>query len=529
MHSRLTPFEPWRFKPDFHRALDKAAPDKLICKQIANRLMEYLGSKRLLLEPNLNLSGTVLMRLLLWLFLFVFSLQASAFTPCRIPGYPYAIECLSLQLESPVSKKHVLKVTVFKVASRVRYPKPSPVIWIPDGISQPASQRATFIINSLSKLRNRRDILWLEFSPAQESLDPQCGKKDARESSVMMRLNRFDHDDYLHQCRAQLGKLGSLDEVSEQALAKYYEAVANVLELKQVTIFAERSGAAVASAWQTHSPGRILFQVWDNPVISPSLKTQIQSASQILHNVHIQCMLSKQCPFNAPEVESDLNRLFERLPVTLTVRNPLTYAPENIILTAPFLSFAVLQMLNSPFYAQQLPNLLHAALSGDFNPFYQTFASQWTRRKPVINDPLYLAEQCMPWIRSRDAEQVWQTRSRFEATMFEQIKKRYQKLCTNIDMTVRPPSDLFPQTSALVLSGQSVHAVNLSNIGPEVIHLVVPGIGNSALAVGCTKDVITRYFQLKDAAVKQAPVTAEVLEADCLTHIPPPLIPRVAP
>lgn len=472
----------------------------------------------------------MLMRLLLPLLMSLFSLQVSAFSPCRIPGYAYAIECLSLKLESPVSKQHVFEVKVFKVASRVRYPKPSPVIWIPDGISQPASQRASFIINSLSKLRNRRDILWLEFVPAQESIDPQCGKKGAREASVMMRLNRFANEDYLQQCRLQIGKLGNLDEISEQTLAAYYEAVVNTLQLKQVTIVAERSGASVASAWQAHAPARILFQVWDNPVISPSLKTHIRSASQILHNVHIQCMLSKQCAVDSPEIGSDLNRLFERLPATLTVRNPLTFAPENITLTAPFLSFAILQVLNSPLHAQQLPNLIHQAINGDFNPFYQSFASQWTRRKPTVNDPLYLAEQCMPWVRTWEREPPWQTASRFEAGMFEHIRKRYQAMCKNISNTVKSSSMIFPSTgsSTLILSGQSVHPVNLSKMGPQVIQLTLPGIGNSGLPVGCAKEVIARYFQLNDT-VSKAPVTEEVLEADCLTHVPQPVMPGLRP
>jgi len=492
--------------------------------------VEFVGSKRLLLEPNLdNLSGIVLMRLQLWLFLVFFSLQASAFTPCRIPGYPYAIECLSLKLDSPVSKKQLLEVTVFKVASRVRYPKPSPVIWIPDGISQPSSERAAFIINSLSKLRNRRDILWLEFSPAQESLDPQCGKKGARESSVMMRLNRFDNDDYLHQCRAQLGKLGSLDEVSEQALAKYYDAVANALKLKQVTIFAERSGASVASAWQAHSPGRILFQVWDNPDMSPSLKAQIQSASQILHNVHIQCVLSKQCAVDAPDTETDLNRLFARLPVNVAVRNPRNYQEENIILTAPFLSVAIMQMLNSPVHAQQLPNLIHQALKGDFNPLYQSFATQWTRRQPTLSDPIYLAEQCIPWMRSWHSERTWQNRTPLEATMFENIKKRYQTLCAGVGNNVRQTLVALPATRTLILSGQSVHAVNYAGMGPEIVQLALPGLGSSALPFGCTKDVIARYFQLQDKMPKSTGMTTEGLEVDCLTHIPLPVMPGVAP
>lgn len=422
-----------------------------------------------------------------------------------------------------------MEVKVFKVASRVRYPKPTPVFWIADGISQPSSERAAFIINSLSKLRNRRDILWLEISPVQDTIHPQCGKKDARGSSVMMRLNRFSDDDYLQQCLLQLGKLGRLDEISEQTLATYHEAVAKKLKLKQVTVFAERSGAAVAGAWQTHAPGRILFQVWDNPDMSPGLKAQIQSASQILHNVHIQCVLSKQCAFHAPDTEADLNRLFDLLPAKLAVRNPLNYKQESILLTSPFLSFAIMQMLNSPVHAQQLPSLIHQALKGDFNPLYQSFASQWTRRKPTISDPLYLAEQCIPWMRSWHSEQAWQTHSHFEATMFENIKKRYQKLCTNMEHTVKQTSVVFPGTHTLVLSGQTVHAVNYSGIGPEIMQLDLPGVGNSALPIGCAREVIARYFQLQGTVSKSVGMTAEVLEADCLTHIPMPVMPGIAP
>lgn len=472
----------------------------------------------------------MLMRLLLLLFLWLFSMQASAFTPCRIPGYAYAIECLSLQLESPVSKKQVMDITVFRVPSRVRYPKPSPVFWISDGISQPSSDRAALVINSLSKLRNRRDILWLEISPAQGIIQPQCGRKDVRESSVMMRLNRFADDVYLRQCIQQLGNLGRLDEISEQTLAAYHEQVAKKLQLNQVTVFAERSGASVASAWQLHAPGRVLFQVWDNPDMSPSLKEQIQAGRQILHNIHIQCVLTKQCAFHAPDTEADLNHLLERLPATVLVRNPLTYEQESIVFTAPFLSFAMMQMLNSPVHAQQLPNLIHEALRGNFNPLYQSFATQWTRRKPTISDPLYLAEQCIPWVRSWHSEQAWQHHSHFEATMFENIKKRYQALCANIDHnTVKQTSVAFPGTHTLVLSGQTVYAVNYAEIGPEIIQLDLAGVGNSALPIGCAREVIARYFQLQGTVSKSVGMTAEVLEADCLTHIPMPVMPGIAP
>ncbi|MDP8566358.1 hypothetical protein [Methylophilus aquaticus] len=474
------------------------------------------------------------MRLIFLVLLFHHSHTAFAFTPCRISGFSYAIECTTLVVESSVSHQSLFDVRVFKVAARVRYPLPSPLIWIPSSLSVSPTARAPFMINSLSRIRNKRDLIWIELTPHASGLRNHCGWSKPW-NSLSFRLDRFAHPEYLASCQTELKTLGVLDELTPETLAGYYEAVAKQLNLTKVTIFAEQAGAEIASAWQQQSPGRVLFQVMDNPSEArapSSLMAQAVAIDRKLQAIDTQCRRSGQCASDALGLQQAFSQLRTQLPTLVTVQSPYTFAEESITFTAPFLVYALQQQLNLTEQSQWLPNVFHQANQGNWLPLYQLIAGQWTRRLPQVNDVFYLAEQCIDWQTFTDNTAVAPAHPSFLVNwIYQQLKQRYQTLCQSSPKLMHQPIKHKTQPPPQLILRGGLWSVGQNDTPLEsTLLLHVPGVEH-VFSYGCAKEVIARYVNVVDKQLqtgKAVSVRQTEIEAECLLNMPLPVKPSLA-
>lgn len=453
-----------------------------------------------------------------------FNLTANALDgQCRIADYPFSVSCTKLPASQskPASS---FDIQTFKVEARVRYPKPTPLIWIPDGLGVISSQRAPYIINALSRVRNYRDLIWLELKSGKglPPLSCQTYTENGQNPSLAIRLYRANDDQLRRQCVHTLQALGGLKQFDYTSIAQAYERMAQHYGLKKVTVFAEGRGALIATAWQQMAPDRIAFQVFDSAPRMPDDKEAITQslANEIaLKKVFEACKASAACRQQFKHDMTDWLKLIQKLPVATTVKDPTTLQSTRLSITNDMLASWTIQLLRQPNKSRYLPLLLTHALTGDWQPMLGMLANPWQNKIEPFNHALAMAEQCIYSSHNRTSPQ--NKLSPIADWFYQSEQHRNQILCNDLTEYQPYPMRWHSETPTLMLIGMATPSTESSWQNTANLSVIkAPGAGHGLLSHACARDVVYRYFKFRDdsSTGKYTPP----LDASCLSKIPYP-------
>ncbi len=444
---------------------------------------------------------------------------------CRIPHYAFTLNCLTLPANTLGEQSH-FDVQVYKVDARVRYPKPTPVIWLPDGLGMVPTERAPLMLSTLSRLRNFREFIWLEFKPAKNKPTLTCQTEAELKPSFQKRLYRLNDIELITQCTNTIQAFGGVKQVDYHALAQTYERMAQQLNLQQVTVVAEGRGALIANAWQTIAPKRIAFAVFDSPPRLPDAQEallQAEANAQALQKVFSACEAEKRCRDQFKHQEADWLALQKSLPVTTRVKDPITLKSTDLTITNDMLAMWTGQLLRNPNKSRYLPLFLTHAVAGNWQPFIGTLTYPWQKDIGPVNHALAIAEQCAYRGQTEADNTQKNSLSPLANWFYQSDLARSQAMCAGLERY--HPQTLTWQASkqmpTLVLMGLANPAID-PNWQNTATHTVIqaPGAGHGVLNHACTRDVIVRYFKWQDDSASGGKTKA--FEADCLLKLPYP-------
>ncbi len=456
------------------------------------------------------------------LLFFCFSNAAFSFSPCRIEGYSFEIECDNVQATSSTAVNTLdIRMNIFQVNAIVRYPHPEPIFWIPDNLGVNITKRAPAMISALRRLRNDRNFLWVDFKLPNNQAIIACD--DAVEATLTLdsKIDYFYQDAFLKQCQNKLKPL-DFHHFSDEKIAQHYEFVRKKLGIAQVVVMAEGKGANIAIAWQKISPNAIKFQMFDSPIFDEddlpnarALKTQA-----ILNEVMLRCETNPECHAQNPNISSAFKEILTTLPLKVKVKDPMIGKEVSIIMDEPLFYLAMSNFLSSPNRAIYLPTIFTALLNNDWQPLIGLLSLNWAKQKPTFNDGLMLAEQCLVAEKYPKKNVENQPKNWF----YRMELNRLNKLChvfydQFLQVNFQPQQTIFTPT-LLLIGGQTLSVNRNDNFLKQHTRVFVPNAGFGILGYGCAKDIMYRYAkqQVKQAGV----VTDKILDADCLTNIPLP-------
>ena len=424
-------------------------------------------------------------------------------TQCRIPHYAFTLNCLNLPANT-FGNQAPFDVHVYKVDARVRYPKPTPAIWLPDGLGLVPTERAPLMLNTLSRLRNFREFIWLELKPPKNKPALTCQTEAELKPSFQKRLYRLNDKPLLAQCVNTIQAFGGVKQVDYHAIAETYERMAQQLNLQQVTVVAEGRGALIANAWQAIAPKRIAFAVFDSPSRLPNAEENWQQAkanAQALQKIFKACESEKQCRDQFKHQEADWLALQKSLPIITRVKDPITLKNVELSITNDMLALWTSQLLRNPSKSRYLPMLLTNALAGDWQPFIGTLTYPWQKDISPVNHALAIAEQCAYRNQSETGNTQTNKLAPLTNWFYQSEQARSQALCASLGC-YQPKIQTWQaskQTPTLVLMGLANPAID-PNWQNSAEHTVIqaPGAGHGVLNHACTRDVIVRYFKWQD-------------------------------
>ncbi|KQV52635.1 hypothetical protein ASC95_07350 [Pelomonas sp. Root1217] len=453
---------------------------------------------------------------------------AGPLKPCRIDGIPNELQCGSLQRPLDPARPDGVKIDIHYVVvpALARNKQPDAVLLLAGGPGQSAIKVAARVLPRLSRLNNRRDLVFIDQRGTGRSAPLDC--PDDSKLSVAEQLEPSAQMRRIDECRAELEKLpygkdGGLRFFTTTIAMQDMDAVREQLGVPQWNLVGASYGTRAAVEYLRLFPTKVRRTVIDgvappDMILPASFSTDGQAALDKLFQAHAK---------THPELRADWQKLLASLPRQVNVQQPLTGVPERFTVDRELVMRSVRGPLYQPALAAALPAAIHAAASdGNFASLFgltTAFGSSPSMRLAMGMHFSVMCAEDVPRIAEAKDTPGADFRT-IDAEMYARVCKTWPRGDVAADFYRMPPAP----SPVLVLSGgadpatpprHGEHVAKALGAGhPErVQHVVVAEAGHGVMAVGCMRDLMFRFIDAKqdEAALPQ--------DAACATRIPRPV------
>jgi pimeloyl-ACP methyl ester carboxylesterase len=459
--------------------------------------------------------------------LFAATANAATLKPCRIDGIPNELQCGSLQRPLDPARPNGAKLDIhyLVVPAMARNKQPDAVLMLAGGPGQSAIGIASRVLPRLSRLNNRRDLVFIDQRGTGKSAPLDC--PDETHLPITEQLDTAAQMRRLDACRATLEKLpygqdGGLRFFTTTLAMQDMDAVRETLGVPQWNLVGGSYGTRAALEYLRQFPSHVRRTIIDgvappDMVLPASFSPDTQAALDKLFDAHAK---------THPALRADWRKLLASLPREVTVAQPLTGQPERFTVDRELLLRAVRPPLYQPTLAAALPAAIHAAAAeGRFEGLFGLTSAFSGGKGTKLATGMHFSVICaedVPRLASATDKPGEDFRT-VDADMYARVCKTWPRGDVPADFYKLPPTP----SPVLVMSGGADPATParhgervakaLAMGHPErVQHLVVPEAGHGVMAVGCVRDLMFRFIDAKTDAA------ALPQDGKCATRIPRP-------
>ena len=477
---------------------------------------------------------TALMALLL--LLMAHSAQASTTAPCRIEGLANEVQCGVVKRPLDPARPTGVQIEVHYVVvpAMARNKQPDAVLLLAGGPGQSAISVAAGVLPRLSRLNNRRDIVFVDQRGTGQSAPLDC--PDETKLPLAEALDASKQMARLLACQAQLMKLpyGDLRFFTTTIAMQDMDAVREALAVPQWNLIGASYGTRAALEYLRQFPTKVRRTVIDgvappDMVLPASFSVDGQAA---LDAVFTACDKEAACLKRYPALRADWQALLRSLPREISITHPLTGLPERFTLTRDMLLRSVRTPLYVPAFAAGLPTAIHtAATTGRFEGLLGLSGALGSGKGMKLAMGMHFSVVCaedMPRLASIKPEASTDF-GNSDAELYRAACKTWPRGEVAAAFYTVPPA----ASPVLLLSGGADpatpprHGERVARaLGQQAQHIVVPEAGHGVMGMACVRDLLFRFIDAKTDAL------ALPQDAACATRIPRPLAfvtPQVQP
>ncbi len=445
--------------------------------------------------------------------------------PCRVPGFRTEVQCGVLQraLDPNQPQGRQIDVHYVVVPARARRKLPDPVFFLAGGPGQSAVGVAPILALQMSRLNNRRDLVFVDQRGTGKSAPLMC--EDDRHSSMAQQLAPRHRARLLRQCLDQLQKLpyGDLRFFTTTLAMQDLDAVRLALGARQVNLIGVSYGTRAALEYMRQFPQAVRRSVLDSVappdmVLPVSVSMDNQAALDALLAA---CEHDAACARAYPRLRADWAALLASLPKEVELQHPLTGVVERVTVTREALLGGVRAPLYAPALASALPQAITQAARGHFEALAGLDTMLAGSRSQRMAEGMHFSVIC-----AEDMPRLGTAPDKPAADFGTAFAQLYAETCAYWPRGEVPAAFYaVPRLAApvLVLSGgldpvtPPRHGARVAAaLGPTAQHVVVPNAGHGLMNLGCLRDVLFHFLdEPQDAA-------ATAVDARCAKAIPRP-------
>ncbi len=457
-------------------------------------------------------------------------------TPCRVEGLANEVQCGIVKRPLDPAQPTGVQIDVHYVVvpAMARNKQPDAVLLLAGGPGQSAISVASAVLPRLSRLNNRRDLVFVDQRGTGKSAPLECA--DESRLPVAEALDAAKQMARLQACQAQLMKLpyGDLRFFTTTLAMQDMDAVRAALGVPQWNLVGASYGTRAALEYLRLFPTKVRRTVIDgvappDMVLPASFSIDGQAA---LDAVFAACEKAADCTQRYPALRADWQALLKSLPREVSLNHPLTGLPERFTLTRDTLLRSVRSPLYVPAFAAALPAAIHtAAASGRFEGLLGLSGALGSGKGMKLAMGMHFSVVCaedVPRLALLKPEAGTDFGSS-DADLYRAACKTWPRGEVPAAFYLVPPAT----TPVLLLSGGADpatpprHGERVAQaLGGLAQHIVVPQAGHGVMGVGCMRDVLFRFIDAKTDAL------ALPQDAACATKIPRPpafVTPQVQP
>ena len=455
--------------------------------------------------------------------------RAASLTECRVEGIANSVQCgwLDRPLDPARAQGPQVRIHYVVVPAMARQKLADPVFLLAGGPGQSAIQLAPSLLPLLSRLNNRRDLVFVDQRGTGRSAPLECEAAKREPLSEASDPERQVHA--LARCREALAKLpyvgGSdgLRHFTTTIAMADLDAVRRALGVERINLIGASYGTRAALEYQRLFPEAVRRSVLDG-VAPPDMALPVSfstDAQAALDAVLDACEREAACAKAHPRLRANWRALLGGVPRSATLPDALTGEPERIEITREVLLGALRGPLYVPALAAALPAAIDAAAAGRYEPLVGLAALLSSRKGAQWAMGMHFSVVC-----AEDLPRLAASTDAPGADFGRDFARLYERICADWprgDVPAAfygvPPS----RSPMLLLSGgldpatPPRHAARVATaLGPKALAVVVPNAGHGVMGLGCMREVISRFIDAKDDA------GAAAVDASCATRIPRP-------
>ena len=478
----------------------------------------------------------------------------AALQACRLPGVAPAALCGHLRRPLDPGQPQGTQIDVhYAVLPALAHRKAAdPVFFFAGGPGQSAIDLAGAFQARFARLQQRRDLVLVDQRGTGRSAPLRCDddRAQARRRPLAEQADSAARLARLQACRVALQALphGDLRFYTTDIAVTDVDAVRQALGAVQINVIGVSYGTRVVLALLRLHPASVRRAVLDG-VVPPDMRLPEAAAHDqqaVLDALFQACAADAACRRRHPAPAAQLQRLLDRLPVTVNLPQPVSGQPELVSLDRD----TVLGLLRAPLYqpalAVALPAVLAEAAAGRWAPLLALANPLGGSAAASIASGQHHAVVCNEDLRpqvpgavpaaapaavpasSPDAGHVGpaaQTAHSASTVFGDSLARQYRQACAGWPRAAVDPAfyRVPPATAPTwLLSGgldpvtPPHHAERVAQaLGPLARHTVVANAGHGVTALGCLADAVARFIIDDDIARLPA-------GADCAQTVPRP-------
>jgi pimeloyl-ACP methyl ester carboxylesterase len=404
--------------------------------------------------------------------------------------------------KAKAGRKISLKIVVFPATGPNKVA--DPFWYIPGGPGSSATEDAPYIARQYRKLREQRDLLFVDQRGTGESNALNCDFYNSADPQSYFGYY-FPLED-VRKCRAQLEQKANLKLYTTSIAMDDFDDVRAALGVDQVNLiggsYGTRASQVYLRAHGKHVRTVVLHGV--SPTNQSMPRDFPQHTERALTGVIDECLADEKCKSAFPALRDEVKTVLATLlkgPVEVEVKRP--QGTSKVKLTRDLAAEAVRYMLYQAGAASRIPLLIHEAANGNFVPLAESALLYRVNLVATGSNGMYLSVTCaedLPMVKASEGEKNGMNTFLGNYRFTQQSAACEQWVRANIPSNYTEPTK--SKVPALILTGEwdpvtpPVYGDTAAKYLPNSLHVVVPHAGHGfggLEGTQCLDDLIVKF------------------------------------